>query len=106
MPPSDEAITVTFCVPRSTTIQLHAQYFPGPVADFVNGLCNLDPAALAAAARVDLGFHHPDLAAEFFGCLDGLVDTEAGNAARRGHPVLPEDFLCLVFVDFHLSPLP
>ena len=64
-------------------------------------LRDLHAAALAAAAGVDLRLHDPHLAAELLRRLDRLVDGERGNAARRGHAVLAEDFLALVFVDVH-----
>jgi hypothetical protein len=72
---------------------------------FVQRLRDLHAAALAAAAGVDLRLHHPDLAAEFLGRLDRLVDGKAGDAARRGDPEFPQDLLALVFMDFHAISL-
>jgi len=49
--------------------QLHAEDVVGVLADFVQRARELDAAALAAAAGVDLRLHDPDLAAQFFGGL-------------------------------------
>jgi hypothetical protein len=64
----------------------------------------LDAAALAAAAGVDLGLHyHP--AAELFGrrpCRLGLGDDDA---ARHRDPVAGQHLFALIFVDLHVSSL-
>jgi hypothetical protein len=81
--------------------QVHAENLLREVAYLVQRSCDLHAAALAAAAGVDLRLHHPDLAAELLGCLDGLIDAESGEAARRGDAELAEDLLSLVLVDLH-----
>ena len=57
------------------------------------------------SSRDVLLMHHPHLAAEFLGRLDGLVDGKAGLAARRGDPELSQDLLALVLMDFHAVSL-
>ena len=90
--------------PGLVRLQLHAEDLAGVLADFIHRFRHLDAAALAAAAGMDLRLDHPDLAAEFLGRLDGLVDGKTGLAARRGDPELPQDLLALVFMDFHVMP--
>src|SRR5450759_1937711 len=50
---------------------------------------------------MDLGLHHPYLAAQLFGGLHRFRDGETGYAARRFDTVFAQDFLALVFVDIH-----
>src|SRR6185295_4123694 len=64
----------------------------------------LDAAALAAAAGVDLGLDHPDLAAQFISRLDGFLDGKTRHAARRGDAVLAQHFLGLILVNLHGTP--
>ena len=61
--------------------------------------------ALAAAAGVDLRFHHPQRSAEFLGGVLGLVGGEHRLAAGHRHPEFLQDRLTLVFVDVHRPPL-
>ena len=61
----------------------------------------LDAAALAAAAGVDLRLDDPDRAAELLGGLDRLLDGEGRDAARHRHAELAQDFLALVLVNLH-----
>ena len=82
-------------------LELHAEDSGRPLAHLIDGFGDFDAAALAAAAGMDLGFHHPYLAAEFVRRGHRFVDIEASHAARRGDAVVPEDFLRLVFVNFH-----
>ena len=86
-------------------LQLHAQDLARPVADLLDRPGELDAATLAAPAGMDLGLHHPHLAAELFCRFDRFIDREARNAAGRRHTEFPEDILRLVFMDFHLWPL-
>src|SRR5690606_7154640 len=51
--------------------ELHADHVAGGLADLVQRAAQLDAAGLAAAAGVDLGLHHPQVAAEFLGSGDG-----------------------------------
>jgi hypothetical protein len=82
-------------------LELHAQDLAGDALDVLDGLGDLDAAALAAAARVDLGLDDPDRAAELLGGLDRLLDRVGRNAARHGHAELGKNFLALVLVDLH-----
>jgi hypothetical protein len=77
---------------------------PGEVAHLVDGARELDAAALAAAARVDLRLDDPHGTAQRLRRLHGLVDGERRDAARYRHAIAAEDFLALVFVDLHAAP--
>ncbi len=68
---------------------------------FIDRFRDLDAAALAAAAGVNLRLHDPHLAAEFLGRRDRFVNAEARDAARSRNAVLAQDFLRLVFVYLH-----
>ena len=85
--------------------QLHAQDLGGKLAHLVDRPRKLHAAALAPAARVNLGFHDPYGAAELLGCNDSLFDRKRGNATRNDHAKLPEQFLALVLMDFHGNPV-
>jgi hypothetical protein len=61
----------------------------------------LDAAALAAAAGVDLRLDHPDRAAEGPGGLLGLLGRVGDPALEHGDAVVGEQRLGLVFVDVH-----
>jgi len=63
-------------------------------------LVELDAAALAATARVDLSLHHRG-ATEALGDAPGLVGTARHLPFRHGDAVAPEQVLGLVFVDVH-----
>ena len=52
--------------------QGHAQHALGFLLHLLDGLDHLDAAALAAAAGMDLGLHHPDRAAQFLGRRHGF----------------------------------
>ncbi len=83
-------------------LQLHAEDPARMRLHLVERLGDLDATALAAAAGVDLGFHHPPASAELLRRLHRFVHAEARIAARGGDAVLAQDFLALVLVDFHL----
>ena len=63
-------------------------------------LGDLDAAALAASAGVNLRFHD-DAAAELLGRRFGLFDGERDFAARHRNVVLGQNGLCLILVNFH-----
>ena len=63
--------------------QLHAQNFAGEFFDIVNRARQLHAAALAASARVNLRFDHPDGAAQFLRRFNRFLHGESGNAARH-----------------------
>ena len=64
-------------------------------------LRQLDAAALAAAAGVDLRLDDDDAAAEAAGDLAGFGGVEGDFAARHRHAVPREDGFGLILVDFH-----
>ncbi|MPN58270.1 hypothetical protein SDC9_205973 [bioreactor metagenome] len=63
--------------------ELHAEDLGRILAHFVKRLGKLDATALAAAASVNLGLDHPDLAAKLFGCLHCAFNAGAVDATRR-----------------------
>ena len=81
--------------------ECHAQNFGGVVAHFRNRFGDLDAAALAATAGVNLRLDDPDLAAQRFSRLDGIVNRETRDTARRGDPLFTQDFLALIFMNVH-----
>ncbi len=76
-----------------------------------NGLCGAphlvkgprdpDPAALAAAACMDLGLDHHRELAELFSRRAGLVGIRCDMSLRNRDAAIPEQFLGLIFVDLH-----
>ena len=86
--------------------QLHAEHLGRQLAGFLRRLGQLDAAALAAAAGMNLGFDDHAGRAVFkqlarrvqrlFARLDHL-------AARHGHAILPKNGLSLIFVNFHVG---
>jgi len=85
--------------------QRHAQHALGFLAHIRDGLDDLDAAALAAAAGMDLGLHHPDRAAQRFGGLHGLFHREGRHALRDRHAESAQHLFGLIFMDIHgVSP--
>ncbi|MDH6591965.1 hypothetical protein M2165_001854 [Variovorax sp. TBS-050B] len=82
-------------------LELHAQDLTGELLDVLDRLGHLDAAALAAAARVDLGLDDPHRASKLLGGLDRLLNRIGRNAARHRHAELGKNFLALVLVDLH-----
>jgi hypothetical protein len=82
-------------------LELHAQNVTGQALDIVNGLGNLDAAALAAATGVNLRLHDPDGAAELLSGFHRLLNCKSRDAAGYWHTELAQNFFALVFVDFH-----
>ena len=74
-------------------------------AALLAGLGFLEP-ALAAAARMDLGLHHPERTAELLGGGLRLVGGEDRDAAGDRQTELLQDGFALVFVDVHLFSSP
>src|SRR5206468_9575627 len=64
----------------------------------------LDAAALAAPAGMDLRLDDPRLATELARRVFGLGHGKARNASRRRHAVLAQYFLTLILVNVHVSP--
>ena len=86
---------VTSCMPRM---------FLACCVGFFAGLRHLDAAAFAAASGVNLrlddharGAFGKQLAGHVIGFFQGVGHFAFGH----GYTVLREDFLCLIFVDFH-----
>jgi hypothetical protein len=82
-------------------LQLHPEDLAGELLDLVERAGELDPAALATAARVNLRLDDPDRAAEPLRGLAGFEDAERRIPARHRHAELAQDFLALVLVDLH-----
>ena len=81
--------------------ELHAQNLASASPDVVDRPGHLHATALAAAACVNLRLDHPHRSTQLLGRFNGFLHSKGGNAARHGHPELAQDFLALVFVDFH-----
>src|SRR4029079_17928405 len=61
--------------------------------------------AFAAAAGVDLRFHHEQRARELLHSLVGLARREGDHAVRCRDAELAQELLCLVLVDVHAALL-
>src|SRR5207244_3733312 len=90
--------------------ELHAEDLLRQLAClFGAALGDLDAAALAAAAGVDLRLDDDDVALrlldEALGRCLGLVDGEGGDPLRNRHAVLREELFALVLVDLHRCDL-
>src|SRR5690606_38678222 len=81
--------------------QGHAQHLAGLVLHVVQRLDDLDAAALAAAAGMNLGLYNPDGAAELAGDGHGLVGRKGDSAAGNGNAVFREQAFRLIFMDIH-----
>ena len=81
--------------------QRHAEHGLGERVHLAERLGDLDAAALAAAAGVDLRLDHPDRPVELFRRLHGLIDREGRIALRDGNAEGLQDGLGLVLVDVH-----
>src|SRR6185369_16192057 len=81
--------------------ELHAEDLAGELRHLGLRARELDAAALAATAGVDLRLDDPDGAAELLRRLGRFADTECGIAARHGDAESGKDLLALVFVDLH-----
>ena len=86
--------------------QGHAENRVGVLAHLVETFSQLDAAALAAPARVDLRLDYPFFAADFPGGGNRLVDRETGFAGWYRDAVTTQDILALILMDFHWMPLP
>jgi len=73
----------------------------GQALHIVNAFRYFHAAALAATTRVDLGFHHPNRAAEFLRGFHRFLDRESRMPAGHGHAKLAQNFFALVFVNLH-----
>jgi hypothetical protein len=81
--------------------QRHAEHLDCEVLGLVGRLGQLDAAALAAAAGVDLRLDDHDRAAETPCNFGGLGRREGHFAARHGDAVLGQNRFRLILVDFH-----
>ncbi len=89
------------CGPGLMGHQRHAQHAFGFGLHIGHGFHHLHAAALAAPARMDLGFHHPDGAGLAFGGLHRFIDGESRDALAGRHAEGAQNFLGLVFVNVH-----
>src|SRR5689334_22005267 len=64
----------------------------------------LNEFALAAAAGVDLGFHHPERAGERVDRLLRVIDREHRDAIRQRDAELAQHILGLMLVNVHGTP--
>src|SRR5690606_38180118 len=83
----------------------HPQHPPGGLAHVFDRFYDLDAAALAAPAGMDLGLHHPDRSAQLLRLLHRLVGGIGDAAARNRDAVFGEQRLRLIFVDVHSARL-
>ncbi len=81
--------------------QRHAEDGGCMLMHLVERLGHLHAAALAPAARVNLGLDHPDLAAERAGRGIGVRHGKTRHALGGRDPVLAQDFLALIFMHVH-----
>jgi hypothetical protein len=82
--------------------EVHADHAAGILAHLVQRLGDLDAAALAAAAGVDLRLHDPDLAAQLPGRLDRFVGRVGDLTRKDADAELGEQPLRLILVDVHV----
>ena len=82
--------------------QVHSQNLRGQQRGFVGGTRQLHAAAFAAAAGVDLRLHHHDRRGELLGDLARLFGAGHHLTARCGNAEAAENFLSLIFVNFHV----
>ena len=85
-------------------VELHAEDLLGRGPHVVDGGAELDAAAFAAPARVDLRLDdelRDAVGGHRLGGLDGLFDRVGDDAALDGDAVLVEDFFGLILVDLH-----
>ena len=85
--------------------QGHAEDLLGRLLGRGGILDDLDAAALAASAGVDLGLHDGHAAAETPGDRAGLLGRERDFPAGHRHAVPGQDGLCLILVNLHRSSL-
>jgi len=78
----------------------HPDHLLGQVGCFVRVLRELDAAAFAAAAGVDLRLDD-HASAELFRGRARVLRRVDDDAARRRDSVPPQDLFCLIFVDLH-----
>ena len=82
--------------------QVHADHALGRVAHVVHRLDDLDAAALAAAAGMDLRLDDPDRTAELLGRLDRFVGRVSDMAGKDADAKFGEQPFRLIFVDIHV----
>src|SRR5262249_1711243 len=79
----------------------HAEHVRRDLLRVLRRSRELDAAALAAAARMNLRLHDDDRSAETPRDVGGLRRAEPDLAARHRHAMLRENRFRLVLVDFH-----
>src|ERR1700722_9651333 len=83
----------------------HAQHALGFFANVIDRTDDFHAAALAAAARMNLGLHHPDGTAQLLGRGHRLIDGKGGKAAWHRYAKSAQDFFGLIFMDVHAATL-
>ena len=81
--------------------KLHAENLTGNVGGFFRRARQLDAAAFAATARMDLRFDYANVGFEAVGGFASFFLGKSDFAARSGNTVAREYRLGLVLVDFH-----
>ena len=84
--------------------QLHAQHLAGKLSRFFHRLGNLHATALAAAAGMNLRFHHNSGRAgieQVHGCSFGLLARGRHLTARHRDTIFFQDPLGLILMNFH-----
>ena len=80
---------------------LHAQNLAGQVFDLIDRLGDFHPTAFATTTGMNLGFHHPNRAAELLRGFHRLLHREGRDAPGNWHTELTQDLLALVLVNLH-----
>ena len=83
--------------------EVHAQHLRSNLARFVGTARQLHAAAFAAAARVNLRFHHHYFAAQFLRSVIRLLRRARHNATRHRHAILSQKFFSLILMNLHAT---
>src|SRR5437763_1647068 len=80
----------------------HAEHIGRDLLRFFRRLGELDAAAFAAAAGVDLRLYHDDLGAQRAGGGLGFLRRSRDDTAWHRDTIFGQDRLALVFMDLHM----
>ena len=83
--------------------QGHPQHFICQNFHFFTAMGQFHTAAFATTTGMDLGFDHNDFCIKLIVGIQGIIYAESREAWRGINAVLPEDFLALIFMYFHVS---
>ncbi len=89
------------CGARLVRDQLLSEQLVGGVGDFILIATEFHAAGLAATTRMNLGFDHPELAADFAGAVGRLFGAVGQCALGDWHAKFCENFLGLILVNVH-----